>query len=384
MMTDFNDLFIFEMANNHEGDTEHGLRIIREFGDLARNENIRAAIKFQFRDLDSFIHADYGFRGQVKHVERFTRTKLSAEDFKTLLDEVKGQGLIAACTPFDEVSVDRILELGFDFVKVGSCSATDLPLLEKIADAGLPVIASTAGLDLAQIKNLVRILGHRGTPLALMHCVALYPTPVEALALNQIDVLRETFPGLTVGFSSHESPDHRSAVQIAYAKGARIFERHVGITTDRFKLNSYSGTPEQTRNWIHAYKEAVASCDTSKRNSPAELESLRSLMRGVYVSRDIGKGSKIEAESKFFAMPLLPGQLASYDWHEGLTADQDYSKNSFLPEALRRPNLLTADEILIQARELLKRAGLTAGPGLFEVSHHYGIERFNETGAVFV
>ena len=58
-------LFVFEMANNHQGDVEHGLRIISEMGQIAGRHGIKAAVKLQYRDLDTFIHPDYLGRADV-------------------------------------------------------------------------------------------------------------------------------------------------------------------------------------------------------------------------------------------------------------------------------------------------------------------------------
>ena len=72
----FNDLFIFEMANSHQGDVEHGKDIIHEMGKIARKYNINAAVKLQYRNLDNFIHPDYVNRTDVPHVPRFMSTRL--------------------------------------------------------------------------------------------------------------------------------------------------------------------------------------------------------------------------------------------------------------------------------------------------------------------
>ena len=55
---DFNNLFVLDLANNHQGSVEHGLKIIKECGKMVRKHNIRAAMKFQFRQYDTFIHPD--------------------------------------------------------------------------------------------------------------------------------------------------------------------------------------------------------------------------------------------------------------------------------------------------------------------------------------
>ena len=106
------------------------------------------------------------------------------------------------------------------------------PLLEKVADAGLPVIFSTGGLQIANVDDLVSFFTHRGNDFAIMHCVSLYPIPAQHFHLSQIDALRNRYPGRVIGWSTHEAPDDVVPVQIAAAKGARIFERHVGIATD--------------------------------------------------------------------------------------------------------------------------------------------------------
>src|SRR3990167_3827046 len=107
---DFNNLFTFEMANNHQGNIAHGLRIIRELGEIARQTNVRAAIKLQFRELDSFVHPKHKVNSDNKHIPRFLSTRLSRDQFRELLDAVRREHFITMVTPFDEPSVDWIEE----------------------------------------------------------------------------------------------------------------------------------------------------------------------------------------------------------------------------------------------------------------------------------
>ena len=143
------------MANNHQGSVTHGLKIIHEVGSTVRKYKLRSAIKFQFRQLKSFVHPDHQTSSNHKYVKRFMSTRLTLEDFKTLYDAVREEGLTTICTPFDEESVEVAVALGSDMLKVASCSATDWPLLESIAAVGLPVIVSTGGLKIADVDNLV-------------------------------------------------------------------------------------------------------------------------------------------------------------------------------------------------------------------------------------
>ena len=309
---DFNDLFTYDIANNHQGDLEHGLNIIAALGEVNRKAAVRGALKFQFRQLDTFIHPDYKQKKDVKHIPRFMETALSRDQYQILTQAVVDNGMYTMCTPFDEESVDVILDLGITIIKVASCSAKDRPLLERIARANRPVIASTAGLSMPEIDRLVSFFETRSVKFALMHCVAIYPTPNDKLNLNQIDVLKERFPHIPVGFSTHENPDDYLPIRIAYAKGARIFERHVGMETKKHKLNQYSSRPEQVAKWIEAYKETVATCGGEHRSpaAPDEITSLRSLMRGAFVKKEIKKGQKIPRDSIFF--DLLFDKCASH------------------------------------------------------------------------
>ena len=68
---DFNDLFVLDMANNHQGDVAHGVRIISEMAEVVGRHDVKGLIKFQFRQLDSFIHPDHVVTSDNKHIPRF-------------------------------------------------------------------------------------------------------------------------------------------------------------------------------------------------------------------------------------------------------------------------------------------------------------------------
>ena len=82
----FNNLFIFDLANNHQGDTSHAIDIIKSVGEVARNQKIRAALKFQFRQLDTFVHPDHHEGSESKHISRFLSTRLERADYEQLLE----------------------------------------------------------------------------------------------------------------------------------------------------------------------------------------------------------------------------------------------------------------------------------------------------------
>jgi N-acetylneuraminate synthase len=388
---DFKDLFVLDMANNHQGDVEHGLNIVRSFAKVVKDRKARAALKFQFRQLETFIHPDHQKNSDHKQVQRFMSTRLLRDKYQTLLDEVRARGLVSMCTPFDEASVDVICDMDFDIIKVASCSGKDWPLLEKVADAGKPVIFSTGGLTLRDIDNLVSFFQHRGVHFAVMHCVAIYPTPDQNMNLNQIALLRSRYPGIHVGWSTHESPSDMVPVQLAVALGAELFERHVGIATKEAPLNAYSSTPDEVAQWIETKQRAQLLCGPKERQpaSEAEQSAIDGLKRGVFAKAKIRKGAVIESDQVYFAIPYNEGQLDSGNFKAGITSLKDFAANAPIFED--KVNLpVSEDELVIKhavhdVKALLNEAKIHLGPEFkVEYSHHYGVPKFLETGAVLI
>jgi sialic acid synthase SpsE/quercetin dioxygenase-like cupin family protein len=386
----FKDLYIFEMANNHQGDVNHGIAIIKAMGEIKRKYNINAGVKFQYRQLDTFIHPDYRHDTKAKHISRFLSTELSEEQFKTLVEATRAEGLVTICTPFDEESVDLIVKHNIEVIKVASCSADDWPLLNKMVKAGKPMIASTGGLDMPKIDNLVSFLTHRATNnFAILHCVGIYPSPNEVLHLNFIERLIKRFPGVTIGYSGHEAPDNYEVIQLAVAKGACIFERHVGVPTDTIKLNNYSMNPGEVDKWVAASVRARTICGSlEKAITKEEIDSLLSLKRGVFARHEIKKGKELTSEDLFFAMPCASGQLTSGEfgqYRSKWVASRNYKPKEGIFEQ-SQPDLYTnIRSIIHKAKGMLTEAQIMLGNEFeVELSHHYGLEQFPATGCMIV
>src|SRR5271157_843045 len=112
----FEELFVLEMANNHWGRLERGLKIVNTFAQVVRFNNVRAAIKMQFRDVDSFIHRDFLARTDIRYVKKTVETRMAEEDFAVLVQAIRKASCIPMATPFDEASVDRCCALGIQIL----------------------------------------------------------------------------------------------------------------------------------------------------------------------------------------------------------------------------------------------------------------------------
>jgi len=386
-----NDFFTFEMANNHQGDIAHAEQIIKSMAEIARDFKIKAAIKFQLRNLDTFIHPDYADDYSLKYVKRFKETKLDKSQLRKLIKMVKDNGLIPMATVFDEDSIEDFIDLKFEILKIASCSAVEIPLLKKLKKLDVLTILSTGSLLVDQIKDAVRYLGKDKTKLAIMHCVTIYPTDDHDLMMNRIDDLIAAFPGYKIGFSTHEHPNSYLPVQLAMAKGVAFFEKHVDVESKKYKMNKYSANPDQVRSWLKAYSKAKEMCDLEKRSKirERELENIYSLKRAIFAKSDIKAGSVIRREEVFFAIPPQESQLLAEQFEDKiLKAIKDISINDPInPHCVERLDGPDGEiaQIITKTFDLLTKSGIKLPKKYtLEISHHYGVDSFEKHGAVLI
>lgn len=352
----FDNLFVLELANNHWGDLERGKEIIRQFAKVVKENNVRAAIKLQFRDTDNFIHKDFRDVGQGedlttlpkrnRYIQKQARTKLSYEQFRELVAYIKKHDCIPMSTPFDEQSVDWCVNLGLPIIKVASSDINDWILLNKIASTKKPVIISTGGANDKQIDDVITFFVNRNIPIAVNHCVSKYPSEDDELELDQIDYLKSKYPDLVIGLSTHEYHDWHSSMYISYAKGARTWERHIDIPYpkghEQKEVSIYCSLPHQVDEWFKAFNRAMVMCGTasSARRVVDEKESnyLEALYRGLYLKQDLKKGTKIALEHLYSAIP--------YQKEIGhITSRQYFDSNFILTRDLKKDAPLTKNDI---------------------------------------
>jgi len=327
----FDELFVLEMANNHMGDLQRGLKIIGNYAQVVRFNNVRAAIKLQLRDVDTFIHRDFRHRDDIRYIKKTLETRLQPDDFAKLVRAIREASCIPMATPFDESSVDFCCELGIPILKIASSDCNDWILIEKIAKTKKPVIVSTGGSSLKDIDDLVTFFDNRHIPLAINHCVSLYPSEDCDIELNQIDYLRNRYPNRIIGFSTHEYRDWTSSMLMAYAKGARTFERHIDIETEGMTVSPYCSVPEQVDTWFKAFHRAKRMCGapgTQKRLPPQkEISYLDALVRGVYARRDLPVGHVLQEADVYLAIPLQQGQISCRELMRGEVIRQAVPKD---------------------------------------------------------
>ena len=377
-------LYIFEMANNHQGSVNHAKKIIDDFSELSSKYDLNAGIKLQFRNLDTFIHPEYK-DSDLKYVKRFNDTRLNIDQFAEIVDYIKEKGMISVSTPFDNESIPLFDKLGVEVLKIASCSVDDWPLLREVSDINRKIIISTGGASIKHLKKVYNLFKSKGRDFSFLHCIAEYPTPIENAFLGRIKKLKEEFPDIEIGYSTHESPNSRSVSPYAVAMGANILEKHVGKVTDTISLNDYSYTVDQMETVV----KEIELFNTAFIGEFSRSEALESLKRGVYVNKDLQAGDIIQETDLYYAMPLQEGnynashvdEIVGKELGSDVKKDKPLSSNH-ISDNERDQEIKT---ISSEYSNILSNANITVtDKDDVEISAHYGLSNLRETGALIV
>lgn len=203
-------------------------------------------------------------------------------------------GLVFFSSPFDATSVDFLDKLGVPLFKVASYESTDIPLLQKIAGTGKPVVMSVGFATLSEIRLSVQTLRDGGVKdLALLHCVTSYadnPKPEYSNLRTMLD-MRDKFNAV-VGFS-----DNNAGVEIpvlAAAMGAAVIEKHFVIAGDDDALDArFSLHKNDFKKMVDAIRanERIAGAVHYGPQTPQE-EYNRRFRRSLFAVEDIKKGER--------------------------------------------------------------------------------------------
>tara|TARA_R100001510_G_C7654874_1_gene213722 strand:+ start:185 stop:1645 length:1461 start_codon:yes stop_codon:yes gene_type:complete len=377
--------YIFEMANNHQGSVDHAKLIIDKFSKLSSEKGINAGIKLQFRQLDTFIHDDFK-NSDLKFVKRFNDTRLSKSQFSEIVEYIRSSNMVTIATPFDNESLEWISEMQVSVVKIASCSIDDWPLLREVSKINKKIIISTGGASYEVLQKVYNLFKHNNRDFLFLHCIGEYPTPSTSSNLKRIKKMKELFPDIEIGISTHENPNEESILPLAVAMGCSVIEKHVGVETDNISLNGYSNTVEQMEKVIDKVDWALACLNGESRK---EKESLKRLKRGIYAKENISKGKVLNQEDFYFAMPLQEGQLNVSDIDKLLGLPSPCSFIADFPINESAVELQINNEKINNVKDSVKsilKSSTIALSGLekAEISCHYGLDKFKESGAFII
>ena len=331
---------IAEVSANHNGKLDRALGIIRAAklagADAVKLQTYTADTITLKSDSPLFRHGGTGLWANRDlyslYQEAYTPWEWHAP-LKALADEL---GLTLFSTPFDPTAVDFLEQLGVPAYKIASFELVDLPLIQKVARTGKPLILSTGMGTLEEIAEAVAAFhGAGGKELALLKCTSAYPSPPEAMNLRVLRDLHTRF-NVPAGLSDHSMGP--TVAVAAVALGACIVEKHFTLSrSDPGPDSAFSMEPAEFAAMIAAIRTTEAALgNVSYDATPAEAESRR-FRRSLFVTRDVRAGETFIPDNVRSVRPaagLAPKYLPDV---LGLSATQDLAAGTPLAWAHVRP-----------------------------------------------
>lgn len=289
---------IAEIGHNHQGNLETAKEIIAKAKELGVN-----AVKLQKRDnkalfTKGFYNSPYYSENSYgdtygKHREFL---EFGRDEYQELKKYCKELGITFFASVFDFNSADFLADMDMPAYKLASGDLTNTPLLKYVAEIGKPMIISTGGGTLDDVRRAYDTIMPINQQLCILQCTAAYPVNPEDMHLRVITTYRETFPDVVIGLSDHESGI--SLALVAYMLGARVIEKHFTLNRAwRGTDHAFSLAPSGMRRLVRNLKRVrVALGEPVKKRLPFEESPLYKMGKKLVAARDLPNGHKIQAK----------------------------------------------------------------------------------------
>jgi N-acetylneuraminate synthase/sialic acid synthase len=296
---------IAEIGHNHQGDVQKAKELFRVARLCGAN-----AVKLQKRHnrtlftqemYDSPYHSENAFG--ATYGEHREALELGHDAHEELIAYARQIGITMFSTPFDIRSADFLEGFDMPAYKIASGDLTNTPLLWHVASFGKPVLLSTGGADMADVRRAYETIRPLNDQIAVMQCTAGYPPAWEELNLRVIQTFREEFPDAVIGFSSHDSGIAMALV--GYVLGARIIEKHFTLNramkgTDHAFSLEHSGLEKMVRDLKRAH---IAMGDGVKRRYASEEKPLLKMAKKIVAAHEIAEGHVLTEEDLAIKSP---------------------------------------------------------------------------------
>jgi pseudaminic acid synthase len=284
---------IAELSANHQGSFDKAAELVRVAADSGAD-----AVKLQTYTADTItidsdrehFRIDAGTIWDGKNLHALYREAFTPWEWqpklKALADEL---GIHCFSSPFDFTAVAFLEKMDVPAYKIASFELVDIPLIERVARTGKPMIMSTGMARLSEIDEAVRAARRAGNEeLVLLKCTSAYPTPPEEANLRTIPHLAETFD-VASGLSDHTLGI--AAPVVAVSLGACVIEKHFCLSRDEPGPDSaFSLEPHELKAMVDAVRFAEQALGTVRLEpTPKELKS-RELRRSLFVVEDVAAG----------------------------------------------------------------------------------------------
>lgn len=292
---------IAEVGINHNGSLDLAKKMIKKAKEAGAD-----AVKFQTFKAEEFCgdpNQIFKYKSQGKIIEEpmlemFKRYELAPKSWKSIKEYSDEIGITFFSTPQNIGDLKFLQKIGVPVIKIGSDDFTNLPLIRKYKETGLPIILSCGMSDLSEVHQALEAVSWFDSyPASLLLCTSQYPTPSEDVNILKLNTLKNSFPGLIIGFSDH-TQGHLAA-SLAVSLGARIFEKHFTLDKDlpgpdHWFSEDITGLSQWINNIHIAYKMLGSPV---VKPTKGELENKKEFQRVIVASTKINLGDNFTEEN---------------------------------------------------------------------------------------
>ena len=278
-------LIIGEVAQAHDGSLGCAHAYIDAIADAGAD-----AVKFQthLAAEESTLREPWRVKFSRQDRTRYDywkRMEFTPEQWAGLKQHAEKRGLLFLSSPFSQAAIDLLLDLDIVVWKVASGEITNIPLLDRMIESGLPVLLSSGMSDVAEIDRLVAYFKGRNHALALLQCTSAYPCPPEKVGLNLIPFFRERYR-IPVGLSDHSGTPFPGLA--AAVLDSAVLEVHITFSRQMFGPDVVASiTPDELADLVTGIRfiETMRRTPLSKDDLALETAPLRDLFTKSVVAR---------------------------------------------------------------------------------------------------
>ncbi len=281
---------IAEIAQAHDG----SLGILHSYIDALAESGVDA-IKFQTHIAEAESSAFEQFRVPFSYVDKtrfdyWKRMEFSLEQWREIKIHCDSKGIEFMSSPFSNLAVDWLEEIGISQYKIGSGEVSNLLLLERIAKTQKPVILSSGLSDWEELEMAIDFLKNKEVDVSVLQCTTAYPCPPERWGLNMIQELKDKF-NLKTGYSDHSGVP--TACIAAASLGAEILEFHVVFDKRMFGPDASSSlTIDEVKYLVKAVRQIeIAKNNPLQRQISTNQNELKTMFgKSLSINKDLKKG----------------------------------------------------------------------------------------------
>lgn len=324
---------IAEVGQAHDG----SLGILHSYIDAVSKCGVDA-IKFQTHIAAAESSKFEPFRVKFSYEDKtrydyWKRMEFTLEEWRNIKKHCEDVGLEFLSSPFSNLAVDWLEEVGVKKYKIGSGEVSNYLMLEKIAKTEKDIILSSGMSSFAELDDTINFLKPFGNKLSVLQCTTKYPTSAEDIGLNVLGELKERY-NLPVGLSDHSSTIYPSLVAVSL--GAEILEFHVIFDKKMFGPDSKSSlTIDEVKQLVNGVRFIEKSIENKiDKTDNSKFKELKNIFeKSLAVNKELKAGDVISFDDLEAKKPSGYGISAKeYKKVLGKKVNKDMNKWDFLTE----------------------------------------------------